>query len=120
MKGEYGYDLSPRTGALIIRPGSIVEGVVGDLVKKRKKETIAAKFHNTVARIVADVCLQLREDHGVGSVCLSGGVFQNVFLLDRVNALLTRNHFRVCTHHLVPSNDGGISLGQAVIANQRI
>jgi hydrogenase maturation protein HypF len=51
-------------------------------------------------------------------VCLSGGVFQNVYLLERVVADLRRGGFEVFLHAAIPPNDGGISLGQAVIANE--
>jgi hydrogenase maturation protein HypF len=79
---------------------------------------IAARFHNGVAAMVRDVCLRLREASGLNEVALSGGVFQNVVLLERTVALLREAGFTVYTHRLVPPNDAGISLGQAVIAGR--
>jgi len=120
IKGKYSFEITKKHDISIIHPDSIIKGVVKDLVKKESKSKIAAKFHNTVAQIINEVCLRLRKEYNLNSVCLSGGVFQNVFLLDRTYKPLTKNKFKVYTHHKVPPNDGGISLGQAVIANQRI
>jgi hydrogenase maturation protein HypF len=69
--------------------------------------------------MVRDICLRLREDTGLNEVALSGGVFQNVTLLGKVVPILQEGGFTVYTHHLVPPNDGGISLGQAVVANAK-
>jgi hydrogenase maturation protein HypF len=74
----------------------------------------AARFHNTVAEAVAETCGRMRRDTGLRRVCLSGGVFQNWFLLRRVMRAL--RGFEVFLHGAVPSNDGGVSLGQAVVA----
>jgi hydrogenase maturation protein HypF len=120
IKGEYEYEITRENDLYIIHPEMIIKGVVNDLIKKERKSKISAKFHNTMARIINDVCSKLRKEYDLDSVCLSGGVFQNMFLLNRTHALLNKSKFRVFTHHLVPPNDGGISLGQAVIVNQRI
>ena len=77
---------------------------------------ISMRFHNTVATITRDVCLKIREQSGLSTVALSGGCFQNRLLLSKVMSLLRQSGFKVLTHRQVPSNDGGISLGQAVIA----
>jgi hydrogenase maturation protein HypF len=74
------------------------------------------KFHNTVAAMTRDVCVKIRGESGLNSVALSGGCFQNRLLLARVTDLLDKSGFDVLTHKDVPANDGGISLGQAVIA----
>lgn len=76
---------------------------------------VAARFHNGVA----DCCHALRERTGLATVALSGGVFQNHLLLRRTVDLLTERGFRVLTHSRVPTNDGGISLGQAAVAVAR-
>lgn len=80
---------------------------------------IAARFHNTIARIILDVCIKIRKETGLNDVVMSGGVFQNRYLLEKSLYLLSVNNFRVYTNHLVPSNDGGISLGQLLIAAER-
>jgi len=77
---------------------------------------IAARFHNTVAEAIVEVCRRLRAEEKLNRVCLSGGTFQNMKLLARTLAGLRRLDFEVFTHAQVPPNDGGIALGQAVIA----
>lgn len=80
---------------------------------------IALKFHNTIARIILDVCMRIKKDTGLNRVVLSGGVFQNRYLLGRAVSLLTGGGFTVYTNHQVPANDGGISLGQLFVAAGR-
>ena len=72
-----------------------------------------------VAAVVAAACVLLRERHALTTVALSGGVFQNMLLLNQVVTRLESRGFTVLTHSRVPCNDGGISLGQAVIAAAR-
>jgi hydrogenase maturation protein HypF len=94
-----------------------VENIVRDVVAGQPVGIIAAKFHNTVAAIVVDVCTRLRSAERLNRVCLSGGSFQNLYLLERAVTGLRSSGFEVFLHAKVPPNDGGISLGQAVIAN---
>jgi hydrogenase maturation protein HypF len=81
---------------------------------------VAAKFHNTLVRLIIEVCRRLRDQEGLQTVCLSGGVFQNVYLLERVISALCDGDFSVYRNCRVPPNDGGIALGQAAIANEMI
>jgi hydrogenase maturation protein HypF len=81
---------------------------------------IAARFHETVAAVIEDVCLRIREDEALNRVCLSGGTFQNWLLLGNATARLRRRGFEVLLHEHVPPNDGGISLGQAAVAGERL
>jgi hydrogenase maturation protein HypF len=69
-----------------------------------------------VAQAIEDGCQAARDLSGLGVVALSGGVFQNLLLLTEVVGRLEAGGFRVLTHGQVPCNDGGISLGQAVVA----
>lgn len=80
---------------------------------------IAAKFHNTIAQIILAVCKKIRKETGLNEVVMSGGVFQNSYLLGKSLYLLSMNKFTVYTNHLVPANDGGISLGQLLTAAER-
>ncbi len=77
---------------------------------------LSARFHNGVADLVRDICLLAREETGIATVALSGGVFQNASLLRAAGERLRRAGFAVLTHQLVPPNDGGLALGQAAIA----
>jgi hydrogenase maturation protein HypF len=77
---------------------------------------IAARFHNGIAGLITACCLMLRERHGLSTVALSGGVFQNLRLARAAVGRLESHGFSVLVHSRVPCNDGGISLGQAVVA----
>jgi hydrogenase maturation protein HypF len=96
-----------------------IESIVKDVLAARPRGWIAAAFHHTVVAIVTEVCRRLRTAEGIERVCLSGGTFQNLYLVERTVAGLRREGFDVFLHSRVPPNDGGISLGQAVIANAR-
>jgi hydrogenase maturation protein HypF len=95
-----------------------VEEIVRDMTLRKPVAYISACFHNTVAAAIVEICSRLRQEEGLNRVCLSGGVFQNVYLLERTLKGLYGGAFEVFLHSLVPPNDGGISLGQAVIANE--
>ena len=78
---------------------------------------ISRRFHLSVVEVFARVCVRLRDDTGLEKVVLGGGVFQNRTLLTEMEARLQREGFEVYSKSLVPTNDGGISLGQAVAAH---
>ena len=102
--------------ALQLHGADLVRAVVADLHAGVASEVIATRFHHGVADAIVRVCLMLRETTGVSAAALSGGVFQNVLLLERTVAGLEQSGFRVLTHSRVPPNDGGISLGQVAVA----
>jgi hydrogenase maturation protein HypF len=102
-----------------VRGGDLVQAVIDDLAAGTAPEVIAARFHHGVAALIEAGCLLMRDRHGLDTVALSGGVFQNVLLLGRTVTRLEARGFRVLVHSRVPCNDGGISLGQAVIAAAR-
>jgi hydrogenase maturation protein HypF len=97
-------------------PAPVLRDLVDALRRGTHRDVLAARFHEAVARAVHAVVLRLRISTSIGTVGLSGGVFQNVVLFDRVVSLLEQDAFRVLTHRQVPPNDGGLSLGQAVVA----
>ena len=82
-------------------------------------EWLAYAFHESLAQIVTDACVTVREQTGVNVVALTGGCYQNLLLLELSERMLEAQGFTVLTHSLVPPNDGGIALGQAVIAAKR-
>jgi hydrogenase maturation protein HypF len=102
-----------------IRAADLMTALLSDLTDGVRAPVIAARFHHGVAAAIEAGCLLLRERHGLDTVALSGGVFQNMLLLHATAARLEDRGFRVLTHSRVPCNDGGISLGQAVIAAAR-
>jgi len=92
----------------------LIKGIMDDMKSGVPKEDIARKFHNTVTDIIVSAAVSLREETGISVVALSGGVFQNALLLEDAFGRLTEKGFKVLMHQIVPPNDGGISLGQAV------
>jgi hydrogenase maturation protein HypF len=102
-----------------IKGCDLVRAAADDIAAGTPREVVAARFHNGVAAVIEAGCLLLRERHGLATVALSGGVFQNLLLLRGTVARLETRGFRVLLHSRVPCNDGGISLGQAVIAGAR-
>jgi hydrogenase maturation protein HypF len=100
-----------------------LEGMIREIVfdlNKLEKHVISARFHNTVADFIVTMCKKIKEESGIESVVLSGGTFQNMYLFTSVFKRLTEGNFKVYFHKRVPTNDGGISLGQALVANSRI
>ena len=91
------------------------------IVRDRSRpDIVAGRFHNTLARAIAEVCDRIAASEGIRRVCLSGGAFQNFYLLERTVGLLRKAGCEVYIHSRVPPNDGGLSLGQAVVANCRL
>jgi hydrogenase maturation protein HypF len=80
---------------------------------------VAARFHNGLAEGLRRACEVVREEQGLATVALSGGSWQNLLLLERATRGLEGAGFEVLLHRRVPPNDGGVALGQAVIAGSR-
>lgn len=110
------YDFDREDG--VIHPDPVFASIIADLQAGNPPGVISARFHNGLARAVRDVSIELRERYDMDKVALSGGVWQNTLLLENTLALLREAGFTVLTHRRVPANDGGLSLGQAVIARQ--
>ena len=93
--------------------------IMQELENNVSKSVISAKFHNSIAYIVSEVCCAIRDKSNLDRVVLSGGVFQNMLLLSLCKQKLINGGFKVYIHEKVPANDGGLALGQAVIAAAR-
>jgi hydrogenase maturation protein HypF len=91
--------------------------LIEDFHDKKTTSVISAKFHNSIARMVLTTCTSIRKSTGCAIVALSGGVWQNMRLLASTIDYLTDAGFKVMIHGQVPTNDGGISLGQIMIAS---
>ena len=113
----YPFSICKDQGIKVIKLGELLSAIVNDVNNQTPTSIISLKFHNTVAEIILKTCQLIAKETGITQVALSGGVFQNRLLLRLATAALQREGFSVLTHHLVPCNDGGVSLGQAVIAN---
>ena len=92
--------------------------LLNDLQKGGRVGCIAQKFHLTLAEMFLETLLKLRDTTGLNRVVLSGGVFHNQILFIKMYELLTRQGFVVYYNQIVPPGDGGISLGQAIIASE--
>jgi hydrogenase maturation protein HypF len=114
---HYPFSIVELDGVKVIRLGRLIEAVVQDVKSHIPTSTLSLRFHQTMAQMVVRMCQLIAEERGINLVALSGGVFQNRLLLRLVTQALEREGFDVLIHRLVPCNDGGISLGQAVIAN---
>jgi hydrogenase maturation protein HypF len=114
---SYPYRIVEDQGIRIVHLRDLLSAVMEDLHQGTSKGRISVKFHNTVARMINEMCHLIADETGITQVALSGGVFQNRLLSRKAVSLLESSGFQVFTHRQVPCNDGGISLGQAVIAN---
>jgi hydrogenase maturation protein HypF len=99
---------------------SAMEALIADVLAGVPIPVISAKFHNGLAQVSLEICRELRVANRIEQVALSGGVWQNITLLRRTLSLLQNDGFVVYLHHQVPTNDGGLSLGQAAIAVARM
>lgn len=114
------YPLRVRPGPpVVLRTTDLIRAVVDDLAHGGTASEVAGRFHAGLAEGIVSAATRVAGDAGLSDVALSGGVFQNVVLTRRVVDGLTRAGLRPLTHHRVPPNDGGISLGQASIAGAR-
>jgi len=114
--GEYLFELQTQDDLLVVDPAPMIRALVADLQGGGAPGLLSARFHNGLARVIGQVCDRLRQQQGIAAVALSGGVFQNRYLTERTLEILGKLNFSVYTHSLVPPNDGGLALGQAVIA----
>jgi len=115
--GSYPFSIIEQNGMNIVHLDELFSAIIVELVKGVSSASISTRFHRTIAQVVMQMCKRLVSRTGINKVALSGGVFQNRLLLRLTGAALEGAGLRVLTHSEVPTNDGGVSLGQAVIAN---
>jgi hydrogenase maturation protein HypF len=117
VKESYPYRIVENEELRIVHLRDLLSAIIKDFREGVSKGRISVKFHNTVAQMINEMCHLIANETGIRQLALSGGVFQNRLLLRKTVSLLESGGFQVFTHRQVPCNDGGISLGQAVIAN---
>jgi len=117
-KGFYPWSVQGRNPR-ILETGALIRAIVEDLLRGVSQGVISRRFHNTLIELFSSVCYEIRQETRINEVALSGGVFQNASLLAGLSRSLRERGFRVFTHSRVPTNDGGVSLGQAVCAALR-
>ncbi|MGB9674472.1 MAG: carbamoyltransferase HypF, partial [Anaerolineales bacterium] len=115
---HYPFELVQQLSPLEIDVSPMVQEIIRDCQSQQIPiNRISTRFHNTITEMTIEICKLIRGERGLNTVVLSGGVWQNVTLLTKTYASLSKNGFHVLIHHQVPANDGGISLGQALIAS---
>ena len=112
------FDLSEVDGRTVLDFGDMLRIMAEEVGKNLPKAPLARRFHNTLAAAATAVCEKIRAARGLDRVVLSGGVFQNRLLSEELCARLEKKGFQVFTQRLVPPNDGGLALGQAIIAGR--
>ncbi|MDI6785727.1 MAG: carbamoyltransferase HypF [bacterium] len=118
-KNAYRFNIIEKEGLLIIEPLTMIEELINDIEKKVSTSLISSKFHNAVADLILNIANKIRGSFKINKVALSGGVFQNIYLLKRVISRLKDCGFIPIIHSKIPPNDGGVSLGQAIIASKK-
>ena len=114
--GSYPFAQRIENGVTILSTRPLFQAIVDDLRESVPPAVISRRFHNGLVAALASVAHDLRDRTAINEVCLSGGCFQNDYLLRRMEGTLTAAGFEVFTHSQVPAGDGGLSLGQALIA----
>ncbi|MCK4409741.1 MAG: carbamoyltransferase HypF [Candidatus Eisenbacteria sp.] len=117
--GAYPYDITEEDETLIVDPSRTVRALAESVSGGDPRDRSASQFHETVVAFCREVCGRVAAARSIGTVALSGGVFQNRYLLARLSEVLASDGLRVLVNREVPTNDGGVSLGQAIIASER-
>jgi hydrogenase maturation protein HypF len=113
----YPFAIDETGSGMLIRLKDLLSAVIEDVRGEKSAGLIGARFHQTVTDIALLACQRARTQTGIREVALSGGVWQNQLLLNLVREGLEQAGFTVYFHQQTPTNDGGLALGQAVVAN---
>jgi len=116
ISGRYPFEFADD----VLDPAPMFSAMLADIRGGVTTDAIAARFHRGLAAAVVMLCTQIGKETGIKQVALSGGVWQNMTLLSETVAMLDQAGFEVLFHQKVPANDGGLALGQAVIAAARL
>jgi len=118
-RDHYSYSIEEETSNWIVSTEEMFLQIIHEMERHENIEKIATKFHNTIADLTLSMSVKIRNKYNINLVVLSGGVFQNSFLLNRMIGVLKEENFKIYIHQKMPPNDACISLGQAVIANAK-
>jgi hydrogenase maturation protein HypF len=117
--GAYPFALQSCAANWVIGTRPLFESIIADLQNGTAVAAISRRFHNGLVEVLCKVAALIRQRTSLNRVCLSGGTFHNMYLLEQVTTRLTANGFEVFSHSEVPAGDGGLSLGQALVAAHR-
>jgi hydrogenase maturation protein HypF len=118
-QASYAFDLLQKESGWEIGTRSLFESILEDMRNQVRASDMSRRFHNGLAAIFAEAAETIRGSSVLNRVCLSGGCFQNALLFEALHGLLRQKGFEVYYHSEVPTGDGGISLGQAIVASHR-
>ena len=119
--GEYPVEIRQNSkGTFIWSIRTVLEGLLSNVQNRVSADVISARFHNTVCRALLEFAVLARQYSGLSDVAISGGVFCNRYLTNRLIARLREKNFRVFWNRLTPAGDGCIALGQAAIQSQKL
>ena len=116
----YSFDLTRENGQWIVKPQAMVREVVADLTAGKAASEISGRFHAGVIHALTETTIRLSRETGLKIVAMSGGCFQNQILTNGLRRALEGKGLNVYTQAMVPAGDGGLSLGQAVCAGERL
>ncbi|SDK98456.1 carbamoyltransferase HypF [Natronincola ferrireducens] len=116
VKAYYAYHIGEENGVYQIDYKGILMGVLKDIEKEVPASAISAKFHNTIGNVTLELISRIKESSHINNVVLSGGVFENTYLLSYVVKGLEKRGYDVYYHRQIPTNDSGISVGQLGVA----
>lgn len=120
VDGQYVIELKQENGYTIVDFSGAIHGLIRDITGGISRELMSTKFHNTIVTAIRTVVRRINEYSGITDVALSGGTFQNRYLLKRAAAVLAGDGMNVFVNQKAPCNDGGISLGQAYLVRERL
>lgn len=115
-RSGYSFSVDLSASPAVIDPKPMWRLLLAELDQGMAKPQIAARFHTGLAVAASDLAIHFAQQHGADTVALSGGVFQNKTLLEMISTRLATKALKALSHRQVPTNDGGLSLGQAVVA----
>ncbi len=118
-QGRYPFELAANGDGFVIRTNPMFQALVSDVLASVPAGMMSARFHNGLADVLARTARLLRERTGLHRVCASGGTFNNALLVQKLSRALEADGFEVFLQRQVPCGDGGLSLGQAIIATHR-
>ena len=98
----------------------MIQNILEDQKNGLSIPTISGRFHNSITEMVLEMSVRLREEYQLNRVALSGGVWQNMTLMNKTIKKLNSANFKIFIHQQVPANDGGLALGQAAIGQKHL
>ncbi len=119
-EGFYPVPIEENDSTLIVKTPDLIRQMTQDYRSGVNREICAVRFHNSIAQFVLEMCIRIRDRTKLNTVALSGGVFANAILTEKLTLILEKEGFEVLTNIAVPAGDGGICLGQAAVAAWRL